>query len=425
MNYQNTLSFAEAQDNKDSLKDFKAKFYIPKRNGKEVIYFCGNSLGLQPKAVVDELNIELKSWKENGVEAHFSGPRPWVNYHKYTKASLARLIGSDPLEVVSMSTLTSNLHFLLASFYQPTKKRVKIIIEGGAFPSDHFAVTSHMQRMGIDPGQHLIILEPQSGQTFDTEEILQAIRSQRDQLALILFPGVQYYTGQFFDLKAISHVAHEVGAYAGFDLAHAIGNLPMNLHNDEVDFATWCSYKYLNSGPGGISGIYIHERHCTDPNFPKLTGWWGHDSATRFKMGTQFIPNPGVDAWMHSNVNVLSSAVHLAALRIFDETSIHELRKKSIALTGYLEFLLTNDPEINKGLTILTPANPLERGCQLSIYINENGKPIFDQLLKRGVMADWREPNVIRVAPAPLYNSFQEVYQFYQVLKKQMNSKNA
>lgn len=417
MKFEKTQEFAEKQDEQDPLRNFRGKFHIPKKDKKEVIYFCGNSLGLQPKNVVEELNLELRAWKNLAVEGHFSGDRPWVNYHQYTKESLARLVGASPFEVVSMNNLTSNLHFLLASFYQPSGKRVKVLIEGGAFPSDHYAAESHMQRMGIDPREHLVTLMPDNGQVFSTEEIVKAIHDLKDELALVLFPGVQYYTGQFFEMAEIASAAHEVGAYAGFDLAHAVGNLPMNLHEDNVDFAAWCSYKYLNSGPGGVSGVFVHERHCSQPDFPKLTGWWGHDSDTRFQMDNRFVPNPGVDAWMMSNVNVLSTAVHLASLKIFDETDIFQLRQKSISLTGYLEQLLVNDDQISDQLRILTPANPMHRGCQLSVFIEKNGKSIFNGLMEQGVILDWREPNVIRLAPTPLYNSFSDVWHFYEIFK--------
>lgn len=422
MEFEKSPSYALAQDQKDPLSDFRNKFHIPKKEGKEVIYLCGNSLGLQPKNVVEELNVELKSWKNLAVEGHFSGPRPWASYHEYTKKSLARLLGARTSEVVSLNNLTSNLHFLLASFYQPKGKRVKLMIEGGAFPSDHYAAESHMKRMGVDPGKHLITLKPKNGQVFTTDEIVAAIHAQKDELALVLFPGIQYYTGQFFDMKQIAAAAHEVGAYAGFDLAHAIGNLPMDLHHDEVDFATWCSYKYLNSGPGGVSGIFVHQKHADNPNFPKLTGWWGHDSRTRFKMDNKFVPNPGVDAWMLSNVNVLSTAAHLASLKVFDETDIKTLRKKSIALTGFLEFLITTDPIMEANVNIITPSNPTERGCQLSMLVERNGRAIYEGLTDSGVILDWREPNVIRVAPTPLYNSFRDVWDFYTILGNQIIS---
>lgn len=418
MKFEKSRSYAHDQDLKDPLAFFRNKFHFPQRNGGDCIYFCGNSLGLQPKNAVDELNIELKSWKENGVEGHFSGERPWVKYHEYTKKSLARLVGAGSHEVVSMNNLTSNLHLLLASFYQPKGKRVKVMIEGGAFPSDHYAAESHMKRMGIDPGKQLITLEPKGGSVFTTEEIVSAINETGDELALVLFPGIQYYTGQFFNIKKIAAAAHEAGAYAGFDLAHAIGNLPMNLHEDDVDFATWCSYKYLNSGPGGVSGIFVHEKHSQDPDFPKLTGWWGHDGSTRFEMDNKFVPNPGVDAWMLSNMNILSSAVHLASLKVFDETSIEALRAKSIKLTGYLEYLMSSDPDLSSAITVITPSNPEERGCQLSVFLEQDGKEIFNGLTEAGVILDWREPNVIRVAPTPLYNSFLDVWNFYLILSK-------
>lgn len=417
MRFESTPAFAQQQDINDPLRSFRYKFHIPKRNKKDVIYFCGNSLGLQPKNVVEELEVELKSWKNLAVEGHFNGERPWVDYHQNSKNALAKLVGAKPLEVVSLNNLTSNLHFLLASFYQPEGERVKIMIEGGAFPSDHYAAESHMRRMGVNPDEHLVILKPKGGHCFSTEEIVNAIKEVKNELALVLFPGIQYYTGQFFDMRAISEAAHEVGAYAGFDLAHAIGNLPMNLHDDKVDFATWCSYKYLNSGPGGVSGIFVHEQHCTDPDFPKLTGWWGHDSKTRFKMDNKFVPNDGVDAWMLSNVNVISAAVHLASLKVFDEAGINDLRKKSIHLTGYLEFLLLNDKLIRDHISILTPSNPMDRGCQLSLHIGNNGQKIYTGLMEKGVISDWREPGVIRIAPTPLYNSFSDVWNFYDIFK--------
>ncbi len=418
MKYESTPAFAYELDEQDSLKVFRSQFYFPQRNGKDAIYLCGNSLGLQPKVTESFVQRELDSWKDHAVEGHFLGNTPWVHYHQRSKKSIARLTGAEEHEVVSMNNLTTNLHLLLASFYQPAGSRVKIMIEGGAFPSDHYAAESHMAKMGVDSSQHLITLNPQSGKTFTTEEIVKAIESCGEELALVLFPGVQYYTGQYFNLKRIVKAAHDVGAYAGFDLAHAIGNLPLDLHADDVDFATWCSYKYVNSGPGGISGIFVHEKHSANPDFPKLTGWWGHDSKTRFQMDNHFVPNPGVDAWMLSNTNILSSAAHLASLSIFDKTSMEELRTKSVMLTGYLEFLLLQDSVISEHIAILTPSDPEERGCQLSVFIDENGKAIFDGLIDAGVILDWREPNVIRVAPTPLYNSFADVWRFCDTFKQ-------
>lgn len=420
MNYQNTPDFAKEQDLKDPLKDFRQAFHIPEKSGKAVIYFCGNSLGLQPKSTAAFIEREMQKWREMGVEGHFKGDRPWVRYHELFKQPLAHLVGARSHEVVCMNNLTTNLHLLLASFYQPKDKKVKLMIEAGAFPSDHYAAESHMRQKGIDPDENLILLRPKSGETFETQEIAEAIQRHGDELALVLFPGIQYYTGQFFDLKTISQAAHEVGAYAGFDLAHAAGNLPMSLHDDHVDFAAWCSYKYLNSGPGGVSGAFIHEKHSNDPNFPKLTGWWGHEGKTRFQMDNQFVPAAGADAWMLSNMNIISSAAHLASLEIFENATMPVLRQKSLHLTGYLEFLLTNDPLINTNIKIITPTNPQARGCQLSIFLAKNGKDTYDGLMEHGVVLDWREPNVIRAAPTPLYNTFQEVYEFVNILKRQI-----
>ncbi|MFY0607827.1 MAG: kynureninase [Cyclobacteriaceae bacterium] len=418
MNYQDSLAFAEGADQNDPLRSLRSEYHIPQKNGKDTIYFCGNSLGLQPKVTQSYVDEQMQVWKNKGVEGHFDGQDPWVSFHRKFKSPLAKMVGAKELEVTCMNNLTTNLHLLLASFYQPTGKRNKVIIEGGAFPSDHYAVQSHMRHLGIDPYENLIVIHPEKEETFSKSEILENIKNVGDELALVLWPGIQYYTGQYFDLKGIAEAAHKVGAYAGFDLAHAMGNLPMRLHDWNADFATWCSYKYVNSGPGGISGIYIHERHCSNPEFHKLTGWWGHDLSTRFDMDNEFVPSPGVDAWMLSNSNIISAAAHLAALSIFEKTTMSALREKSIKLTGYLEYLLTRDETINKSIKILTPNDPEERGCQLSMYINEGGKEIFDGLMNEGVILDWREPNVIRVAPTPMYNTFSDVFHFYQILKR-------
>jgi len=418
MEYQNTPDFAQEQDQLDPIKHLKKEYYIPFHNGNPTIYLCGNSLGLQPKNTADFINEELKSWQEYGVEGHFNGARPWADYHELFKAPLSKLVGAKQHEVVCMNNLTTNLHLLLASFYQPKGKRVKVLIEGGAFPSDHYAAESHMRMKGINPEEHMHVMKPGEGEIFTSEEIIQTIHELGDELALVFLPGIQYYTGQFLNIKTITAAAHEVGAFAGFDLAHAAGNVPVSLHDDEVDFAAWCSYKYLNSGPGGVSGVFIHEKHSNDPDFPRLTGWWGHDSKTRFQMTNEFVPNAGADGWMLSNVNIISSAAHLAALEVFDKTSMATLRTKSLKLTGYLEYLLTSNPDINSRIKIITPKNPEERGCQLSIYLDRNGKAVFDDLIAGGVILDWREPNVIRVAPTPMYNSFTDVYEFTQLLHK-------
>ncbi|MEP0366759.1 MAG: kynureninase [Cyclobacteriaceae bacterium] len=408
---------AEALDHNDPLRHFRKEFHIPKRNNRDSIYLCGNSLGLQPKTAATYLESEMTNWRENGVEGHFAGDKPWVSYHNHTKKALSNLLGTKESEVVSMNNLTTNLHLMLASFYQPKGKRTKILIEGGAFPSDHYAAQSHIERLGLNWEENLEVLHPENDGVFTTDEIVRKITGLGDELALVFWPGIQYYTGQFFDFKQITRAAHDVGAYAGFDLAHAIGNLPMHLHDDEVDFAAWCSYKYLNSGPGGVSGVFVHEKHANNPKFPKLKGWWGHALESRFKMDNQFEPAAGVDSWMLSNMNILSMATHRASLDIFEKAGIENLRAKSIKMVDYLESLLLGDKSISERIKIITPTNPKERGCQLSLYLVRDDKRVFDQLIENGVILDWREPNVIRVAPTPLYNSFTDIWEFYSILK--------
>ncbi|TRX61271.1 kynureninase [Fulvivirga sp. M361] len=424
MTYENSLEFALRLDEKDHLKNYRSQFHIPQHNGKDCVYFTGNSLGLQPKTTKKIIEEELSGWATLGVEGHFhNNKRPWFYYHQFSKQSLAQLLGAKPVEVVSMNNLTSNLHLMLASFYRPTGKRCKILIEGGAFPSDQYAVESQIKNHGYDWNETLIEVTPRTGEyTLRTEDIIKAIEAHKDDLALVLLGGVQYFTGQLFDFKTITKAAHKAGAFTGFDLAHAIGNVPMQLHDDNVDFAVWCSYKYLNSGPGGVSGVFIHEKHGLNPDTPRLAGWWGHDESERFKMEKGFKPMPGADGWQLSNVNILSSAAHLASLEIFDEVGIESLSQKSKQLTGFLEFLLNSIPK--EKLEIITPENPAERGCQLSILVHHNGKVVFDQLSEQGVITDWREPHipgtggVIRVAPVPLYNTYSDVYHFYDLVRK-------
>ena len=421
MTFENSEDFARSLDSKDPLKDYRDKFYIPQINGKDCIYFTGNSLGLQPKDTEKHILEELEDWKNLGVEGHFHAKhRPWFHYHKFTKELLAKLVGAKPLEVVSMNNLTSNLHFMMVSFYQPTSKRFKIVMEAGAFPSDMYAVESQVRFHGYDPNEAIIEIAPKAdSETLETKDIIETIEKNGNEVALVLFSGVQYYTGQYFDLKAISSAAHKVGAYAGFDLAHAVGNVKLNLHDSGADFAAWCSYKYLNSGPGGMSGIFVHERHANNSELPRFAGWWGHNEEARFKMEKGFIPMAGADGWQLSNVNVLSSAAHLASLKMFDEVGMDALVAKSRLLTGYLEFLLnTLDKNI---VSAITPSTEKDRGCQLSIVVKKDGKKVFDELTKAGVIADWREPEVIRVAPVPLYNTFSDVYTFYTILKKTLN----
>ena len=436
MNYQNSLSFAQKCDQNDSLREYRAKFHLPKHEGNDCIYLVGNSLGLQPKTATNYIEEELANWQKLGVEGHFheSVKRPWFHYHKFLKKHLAKIAGAEESEVVSMNSLTTNLHLLLVSFYRPTPKRYKIITEAGAFPSDQYALETqikfHAQQFHIwhgeeaehnnsfDPKDALIELEPRKGEnTLRTEDILATIEAHKDELALVMIAGVQYYTGQWFDIPAITAKAHECGALAGFDLAHAFGNVPLNLHKDDVDFAVWCSYKYLNSGPGGVSGVFVHERHGNNPELSRFGGWWGHDEAQRFNMEKGFIPMKGADAWQLSNVNIISSAVHLAALEIFTEVGVDQLRNKSLQLTGYMEFLINEMNEGEEKIHIITPTDPQQRGAQLSLTMLAGGKDVFDALAEKGVVADWRSPNVIRVAAVPMYNSFEDVWRFVDIQK--------
>jgi kynureninase len=418
MKFQNALLFARSLDKSDSLKKFRGRFYIPKIKGKESIYLCGNSLGLEPKASRAFILEELEDWATLGVEGHIHGRRPWLYYHHFTKKPLARLVGAKPSEVVAMNHLTVNLHLMLSTFYRPTSGRYKIIAEAGAFSSDQYAVESQIKLRGRDPAMCLVELSPRTGEhTLRTGDILEAIDKHAGQLALVLFGGVQYYSGQFFDIKKITAAGRSAGAFVGFDLAHAIGNVPLRLHADGVDFAVWCSYKYLNSGPGSVGGVFVHERHATS-DLARMAGWWGHQEKERFKMKKGFTPMAGVDGWQLSNFPVLTGAAHLASLAIFDEAGMKALRAKSLALTAYLEFLLKGiDPTAEK-FTIITPTDPASRGCQLSILMKRNGRKVFDAITSKGVIADWREPDVIRVAPVPLYNSFEDVYRFADILGK-------
>ena len=416
MKFENSLRFAKKLDETDPLKSFRSKFHIPRAGKKQALYFTGNSLGLQPKAAKQYVDQELNDWATQGVEGHFHAKRPWLYYHKFAKKALAELVGAKPVEVVAMNQLTVNLHLMMVSFYQPTSKRYKIIAEAGAFPSDQYALESQIRFHGLDPDAALIELQPRKGEyILRTEDILQTIEHHASELALVMLSGVQYYTGQWFDIARITKAGHNAGACVGFDLAHAVGNVPLNLHRDKVDFAVWCSYKYLNSGPGGVAGAFVHEKHGHDFALKRLSGWWGHSEKERFRMEKGFKPMPGVDGWQLSNFPVLSGAAHLASLEIFQQAGMKALRKKSLLLTGYLEYLLRQiDPE-SRHFKVITPPNPVERGCQLSILIGRNGRRIFNALTRSGVVADWREPDVIRIAPVPLYNTFVEVYQFARI----------
>ena len=421
MKYQNTIEFAKESDNYDSLKHFREKFFIPQHNGKDCIYFTGNSLGLQTKTTAKYVQQELDDWAKLGVEGHFQANKPWMPYHEIFPKQLTKIVGCKDHEVIVMNSLTVNLHLLMVTFYRPTKQRYKIICEAKAFPSDQYAFETQAVFHGFDPADAVIEVSPREGEhTLRTEDILSTIAQHGDSIAVVLFGGVNYYTGQLFDMKNITKAAHAVGAYAGFDLAHAAGNVELHLHDWNVDFACWCSYKYLNSGPGGVAGAYIHEKQAAKKDLPRFAGWWGHNKERRFKMEKEFNPIPTAEGWQLSNAPVLSMAVHKASLDIFDEAGIDQLHQKRKLLSGYLHFVLhdINDRKPEKVLEIITPANEKERGCQVSILMLKDGKMIFDELTKQGVIADWREPNVIRVAPVPLYNSFEDVYRFAEIVNQ-------
>lgn len=409
------LEFAKNRDDLDTLHSFRERFHFPQHKGKNAFYFCGNSLGLQPKSASYLFQRELDDWAKHGVEGHFRARSPWMYYHKQFSETLAKIVGADPSEVVAMNTLTVNLHLLLISFYKPTAERFKIIMEAGAFPSDQYAIETQVKMHGFDPQEAIIELTPKAGaHTLEDEAILEAIREAGDSLACVMIGGVNYYTGQLYDMATITQVAHEVGAICGFDLAHAMGNVPLQLHDWDVDFACWCSYKYLNSGPGGVGGIFVHEKHGNNPETLRLAGWWGNDETNRFKMRKGFVPAQGAASWQMSNAPVFNMVAHKASLDIFEKLTINQLREKSLTLTAYLEFLLSKIEHLD--FEIITPKEPHRRGAQLSLLFQSKGKEVFDHLEKNGVIADWREPNVIRVAPVPMYNSFEDVYNLYAIM---------
>lgn len=413
--------YAKEQDEKDPLKKYREQFYMPQSLGENPIYLCGNSLGLQPKSVRKHIEQELQDWQNLGVEGHFDGKNAWYYYHHFLTAATARLVGAKKSEVVVMNALSVNLHLMMVSFYRPTAKRYKILIEESAFPSDIYAVKSQAAHHGFKAEDAVVTMTSRAGEhTLRTEDILAKIAELGDELALVMFGGVNYYTGQYFDFEKITAAAHKAGAKAGFDCAHAAGNVAMKLHDWQVDFAVWCSYKYLNSGPGGTSGVFVHENHGNNPNLHRFAGWWGNDEKTRFTMPETFVPQAGAAGWQLSNAQVLPMAAHKASLEIFDEAGIENLRAKSEKLTSFLYFLIEqiNERQGRTVFNIITPNNIQERGCQLSILTDETtGRPIFDWITKKGVIADWRKPNVIRVAPVPLYNTFSEVLRFANLLE--------
>ena len=423
MKMQKLLDKARQLDQEDPLQSYRTRFHLPTDDqGDSLIYFCGNSLGLRPKNATQYLETTLEKWKTQAVEGHFQEPDPWLSYHKLLKKPLAHICGAREHEVVSMNNLTTNLHLMMVSFYRPSSKCYKILLEAGAFPSDQYAVESQVRFHGFDPEEAIIEMKPRSGkETLRTEDILHTIEQQADALALVLFPGVQYYSGQVFDMERITASAHQAGAKAGFDLAHAVGNVPLKLHDWKVDFAVWCTYKYLNSGPGNNGGAFVHEHYAEATDIPRLAGWWGHDEGERFEMKKGFKPMYGVDGWQLSNVNVLSTAVQRASLEMIAEAGMDNLREKSMRLTTFLtECIHSLDPE-GEHIRVITPNNPEERGCQLSILAARYGKRLFAQLTEAGIVVDWREPDVIRVAPTPLYNTFEEIYRFYEILKSTLD----
>lgn len=411
-------SEAHALDAADPLRRLRDEFLIPQHDGRDQLYFCGNSLGLQPRAVRTALLDELDDWAGLGVEAHFRGKHPWMPYHEFVRESLAATVGALPSEVVAMNSLSVNLHLLMVSFYRPTAERHAILIEAGAFPSDRYAVESQIRFHGFDPATSLIELEAdEPNGTISMAKIERVLAEHGRKIALILWPGVQYRTGQAFDLKEVTRLAQAKGCVVGFDLAHGAGNLPLNLHDAGADFAAWCSYKYLNSGPGAVAGAFVHERHARSTR-PRFAGWWGHDQATRFKMGPDFVPTPGADGWQLSNPPILALAPLRVSLEIFQRAGMTALRKKSEQLTGYLETLI--NAKLADTLKIVTPVEPERRGCQLSLRVvggRERGRALFEHLAARGIIGDWREPDVIRISPAPLYNTYADVLGFVRAVE--------
>ncbi len=418
INYQATESFALELDFADPLKKYREQFQIPKKpNGEDAIYFSGNSLGLQPKTARDYIEQELEDWAKMGVHGHISARRPWIPYHEFLAEQTARLVGAKPIEVVVMNSLTVNLHLMMVSFYRPTLQRHKIVIEANAFPSDQYAVQSQIKFHGLDPKTSLVELHPRDGEfTVRTEDIEAFIEKDGESIALIMLGGVNYYSGQVFEMERITKAGHKKGCVVGFDLAHAAGNIVLDLHKWDVDFAVWCTYKYLNAGPGAIAGCFVHEKHARRFDLPRFAGWWGQNKETRFLMPFDFEAILGAEGWQLSNPPILQLAALRASLDIFDEAGMKALREKSERLTGYLEILLNQNRDDN--ISIITPNDPKQRGCQFSIRVKKNGKQLHDRLNAAGIFCDWREPDVIRVAPVPLYNTFADVCNFAETFNK-------
>jgi len=417
--YESTLAWAQAQDAADPLRAFRDEFLIPPHEGRDSHYFCGNSLGLQPRAVRGALDAELDDWAGLAVEGHFKGRLPWMDYHEFVRDDLATVVGAQPSEVVAMNTLGVNLHLMMVSFYRPTPERHAILIEAGSFPTDRYAVESQVRFHGYDPATSLIELKgDEANGTLSMEAIERVLAEHGSRIALVMLPGVQYRTGQAFDLAAITRLAQRHGCMVGFDLAHAVGNLPLQLHDTGADFAIWCSYKYLNSGPGAVGGAFVHERHART-TLPRFAGWWGHDKTTRFQMGPEFVPTYGADGWQLSNPPILALAPLRVSLEIFVRAGMANLREKSLRLTGYLEWLVQT--QLSDVLEVVTPVDPSRRGSQLSIRVNggrARGRSLFEYLMEQGIVGDWREPDVIRISPTPLYNRFADCVAFSEATRR-------
>lgn len=416
MQFNESIDLAIELDKNDKISAYREKFFIPKKsNGDDVIYFAGNSLGLQPKSTKEYIDRVLSEWGELAVEGHFNAKIPWMKYQDLLAELTAKIVGAKPIEVVNMNTLSVNLHLMLVSFYRPTKNRYKILIESPTFPSDHYAVQSHIKFHGYKVDDSLIEISPKPGESYiKTEDILELLNKERDSIALVLLAGINYYSGQAFEYEKITKAGHEKGCIVGFDMAHSAGNLILNLHDWDVDFAVWCTYKYMNAGPGAVAGCFVHERFANDTSIPKFWGWWGQDKATRFLMDKKFIPIPGAESWQVSNPSILLFAALHASLDMFDEVGMMRLRDKSELLTSYAEFLIENSA--GSLVEIITPKDVSQRGCQLSLRIKNNGKEIHKKLNSAGVICDWREPDVIRIAPVPFYNAFQDIWNFIQIL---------
>ena len=424
MIFKNTLDFAQSLDQQDSIYNYRNEFIFPQHKGENVIYFTGNSLGLQPKSAKKYVEDVMNDWANLAVEGHFYAEKPWWDYHERFANPISKIVGSLPSEITIMNTLTVNLHLLMVSFYRPTKSRFKIICEEKAFPSDQYMFQSqvdfHSKSVDFDKNNAIIELKRRDGEhNIRLEDILKKIEEVGEELALVLIGGVNYYTGQVFDMKTITAAAQKQGAVVGWDLAHAVGNIELELHSWNVDFAAWCSYKYMNSGPGNASGCFIHEKHHKNSDLPRFAGWWGHNKERRFKMEQNFDPIQGADGWQISNLPILSLAPYLASVMLFDEVGMKKIIEKRNLITSYLEFILNEiNKEVKGNFEIITPSNQDERACQLSVFFHGEGRNLFEYLMKNGVVTDWREPNVIRFAPVPLYCSFEDMYKFGQILKR-------